>query len=1002
MPARNSKSRRQQDLSLAQRSNLAHSPFDTAPDDPPSSPIMEPKQSFDSSPSVQFTTTGHVQRPTFTREPTTLESISRIVHNFVPSSFSTTPAPKSPRSNPSSPTLPSRFPPIPPPSSRRTPEYWSQPKHPSRSALPSTDTMDQAVFNLDEELIDTSPPVSPPLRNTTETTEEIIWAGWDELVIGSADAVRRLLLVGYNTGLNIWDCTDLASVTELLNLSGSQWGAVHQAGILPTPSEDDELESIRPLVGIVSRTSEDTFLAYSLRTHQVIRRISHQGLTSFAHSTEFLVISTSFPHHALFIYSPSTFELLHTVSSAELHVPRFSLEKPTHNMLPTSTIPPRPVFALQGRLLAYCSTPPRQKSITRDSESGHGYDKSTKISQSDIGSAAAKIGSTVLSSMKTLGGMAFSAARAGVNSALVHTSDVSQPLSEANPTDRLFSRSAPTESIQAYEDTGYNDASVPHSLHSDTYQTVSAATRSLISGCFVTVVDLKGLSLSEANVPRMVTEFSASTQQISSLQFSPNGTTLAAARQDGQIVKVFHLRTAPLRFLARMSSPAKPSGAQSLEESCELPSHMYNLRRGRTSARIQQVVWDPDAQWIAISSDKGTVHVFPVNPFGGQPNVRNHVDGQVLNSSKVDASPVDVSPITRIHQGKSSSNPHGPTFVTSCFLPRQDIRSLLTSDRHSMLPICQPLLIFNSHDGVLSLHLINMTEDTQYTRQSSRTTSPIASSVSLPSNSNPENSSWTSGLTNSLRNQDTFTAHVSMLTTWSLKRADDWKEVLCHLHMIPAIHSPESHSSYNHQAELSTNSTYNEQTNRAIYLSHQFTFYTFKEDYHGLLHSYHLDLPAKAIDVRKEIVVNSSTEDGVLEDDASYSAQTQPRAFNEPLATAMIDGIQQLPPSLPIPMFPNGQTGSSAGIRHASVSLPHVTKSWGDGMSDNLHKLYQLRSPKLKPVKSQEAPVSLQFDEDEEDYHTQSSTEMLQWDVENIQRSEVHEHFEDIIDNISV
>lgn len=82
---------------------------------------------------------------------------------------------------------------------------------------------------------------------------------------------RRLLFVGYTSGLQIWDCTNLESVHEVLNLSGSisstsskprstsqpgfgqGWGRVRYAAVLPTPSSRDEDEFVdrRPLIGVV-------------------------------------------------------------------------------------------------------------------------------------------------------------------------------------------------------------------------------------------------------------------------------------------------------------------------------------------------------------------------------------------------------------------------------------------------------------------------------------------------------------------------------------------------------------------------------------------------------------------------------------------------------------------------------------------------------------------------------------------------------------------------------
>lgn len=62
----------------------------------------------------------------------------------------------------------------------------------------------------------------------------------------------RLFFVGYTSGLQVWDCTDLSTVSEVLNLS-ADWGRVIHAGVLPDPQSaaSDPFASERPLIGIV-------------------------------------------------------------------------------------------------------------------------------------------------------------------------------------------------------------------------------------------------------------------------------------------------------------------------------------------------------------------------------------------------------------------------------------------------------------------------------------------------------------------------------------------------------------------------------------------------------------------------------------------------------------------------------------------------------------------------------------------------------------------------------
>lgn len=74
---------------------------------------------------------------------------------------------------------------------------------------------------------------------------------------------RRLLFLAYSSGLQIWDCSILASVSELLNLTGTmtipdfsgagvEIGRVTYAAVLPSPRVGPQNgASGRPFIGLV-------------------------------------------------------------------------------------------------------------------------------------------------------------------------------------------------------------------------------------------------------------------------------------------------------------------------------------------------------------------------------------------------------------------------------------------------------------------------------------------------------------------------------------------------------------------------------------------------------------------------------------------------------------------------------------------------------------------------------------------------------------------------------
>ena len=59
--------------------------------------------------------------------------------------------------------------------------------------------------------------------------------------------------------------------------------------------------------------------------------------------------------------------------------------------------------------------------------------------------------------------------------------------------------------------------------------------------------------------------------------------------------------------------------------------HLYVLHRGDTTAKVQDMTFSLDARWAAVSTLRGTTHVFPVAPYGGLVGVRTHSLPYVVN-----------------------------------------------------------------------------------------------------------------------------------------------------------------------------------------------------------------------------------------------------------------------------------------------------------------------------------------------------------------------------------
>uniref|UniRef100_A0A8C4EI69 BCAS3 microtubule associated cell migration factor n=1 Tax=Dicentrarchus labrax TaxID=13489 RepID=A0A8C4EI69_DICLA len=111
----------------------------------------------------------------------------------------------------------------------------------------------------------------------------------------------------------------------------------------------------------------------------------------------------------------------------------------------------------------------------------------------------------------------------------------------------------------------------------------------------------------------VVAHFPAHDKPISCMQFNPSGMLLVTADTLGHDFHVFQILTHPW------------ASSQSAVH------HLYTLHRGETEAKVQDMCFSQDSRWVAISTLRGTTHVFPVNPYGGAPCARTHMSPRVVN-----------------------------------------------------------------------------------------------------------------------------------------------------------------------------------------------------------------------------------------------------------------------------------------------------------------------------------------------------------------------------------
>lgn len=111
----------------------------------------------------------------------------------------------------------------------------------------------------------------------------------------------------------------------------------------------------------------------------------------------------------------------------------------------------------------------------------------------------------------------------------------------------------------------------------------------------------------------VVAHFAAHTEAIVYLKFDPSGLLLLTADKRGHDFHLFRIHPHP--------------GGPTLAA----VHHLYILHRGDTTAKVQDMSFSPDSRWATVSTLRGTTHVFPITPYGGNVGVRTHTTPHVVN-----------------------------------------------------------------------------------------------------------------------------------------------------------------------------------------------------------------------------------------------------------------------------------------------------------------------------------------------------------------------------------
>lgn len=171
----------------------------------------------------------------------------------------------------------------------------------------------------------------------------------------------------------------------------------------------------------------------------------------------------------------------------------------------------------------------------------------------------------------------------------------------------------------------------------------------------------------------------AHTEALVYLAFDPSGMLLLTADKRGHDFHLFRIH---------------PHPAGSALASVH---HLYILHRGDTSARVQDMTFAPDSRWATVSTLRGTTHVFPITPYGGNVGIRTHATPHVVNrmsrfhrSAGLTPEGRSNSPVSLFETPVNSNLPyHNPR------LPPYPHPNVV----HPLAQIRQPLYIQSSNSG---------------------------------------------------------------------------------------------------------------------------------------------------------------------------------------------------------------------------------------------------------------------------------------------------------------
>ncbi|GKV45777.1 hypothetical protein SLEP1_g52824 [Rubroshorea leprosula] len=416
--------------------------------------------------------------------------------------------------------------------------------------------------------------------------DQVHWAGFDKLE-DEVDVVRRVLLLGYRSGFQVWDIEEADNVHDLVSRHD---GPVSFMQMLPKPIASkrpgDKFASSRPLLvvctdgsfsggtnlqdGLVTASNgsmphyhdpgSGTFVPtvvrfYSLKSQSYVHMLKFRSLVySVRCSSRVVAISQATQIHCLDV---TTLEREYTI-----------LTNPIAVGYPGSGGIGYGPLAVGPRWLAYSGSPVAVSNFGR-------------VSPEHLTPSASFPG--------------FSS-----NGSLVahYAKESSKQLAAG---------------IVTLGDIGYKKLSKYYSeLLPDSHNSLQSGSpgwkeNGTVNGHLLDPDNIGMVIVRDIVSKVVIAQFRAHKSPISALCFDPTGMLLVTASVQGHNINVF-------KIMPGLQGSSDASGSF---------IHLYRLQRGFTNAVIQDISFSDDSSLIMISSSRGTSHLFAINPLGGSVNFQS-------------------------------------------------------------------------------------------------------------------------------------------------------------------------------------------------------------------------------------------------------------------------------------------------------------------------------------------------------------------------------------------